>query len=97
MTAYPDETILLARGKYSTLGRERKEQIERAHKICTTLMNSCAAALKDCQAAPPVNSGLLDAMKKCLENLETARDKITELDLERATLKPLAWDGDAES
>ncbi len=84
---YPDELVLIARGKYSTLGKARREQLERARKIVTTLINSGSQALRDCEAKPPVNGDPLNVIASCLKNLTDARDKIVELCSEMESLK----------
>lgn len=84
---FPDEPVLVARGKYSTLGKARREQLSRSQKICTTLMSSCSQALRDCEATPPVNGEPLRTMENCLKNLNDARDKIVELCAEMESLK----------
>lgn len=93
---FPDDQTLLARGKYSTLGRERRAQLARAQKVCTTLMSACSQALRDCEAMPPVNGEPLRSIETCLKNLADCRHKIVELCAEMEVLKPIAWDGDAE-
>lgn len=94
--AYPDDSVLLARGKYSTLGKERRGQLERAQKICATLMSSCSQALRDCEQRPPVNGEPLKAIEKCLGNLAVCRDKLVEICTEMESLKGEAWDGTDE-
>lgn len=91
---FPSDEILIARGKYSTLGRERRAQLERASKICTTLMNACSQTLRDCEAKPPANGDPLQTIGKCLVNLTDARDKLVAICTEMEVLKVTAWDGD---
>lgn len=91
---YPADDILIARGKYSTLSKERKEQIKRVQGICTTMMTAAAQILNDCQAKPPTNMAAYESMAKCLENAISARDKIATLCNDMAELEPVAW-GDA--
>lgn len=90
---FPDDSVLLARGRYSTLGKERRTQLERAQKICTTLMSSCSQALRDCEARPPVNGECLVTIGKCLENLTKTRDSLVEICTEMESIKGEAWDG----
>lgn len=93
MSMYPSDDILLARGKYSTLAKERKEQIVRVQGICATLMTAAHNILQDCQAKPPVNLAALESAAKCVENAISARDRISVLVAEMKTLEPLAWGG----
>lgn len=84
---FPCDAQLIARGKYSTLGRERRSQLSRAQKVCTTLMSSCSQALRDCEATPPVNGEPLRSLDTCLKNLTDCRDKLVELCAEMESLK----------
>lgn len=93
---YPDESVLISRGKYSTLGKERRGQLERAQKICATLMSACSQALRDCEQRPPVNGEPLTTIGKCLDNLIKAREGLVEICTEMESLKPEAWDGAEE-
>lgn len=94
---YPTDDILIARGKYSTLGRERREQLERAQKVCTTIMNNTQQIMRDCEAKNgPTNGEPLETILKCHANLVKARDRLVEIHAERESLKPLAWDGTDE-
>lgn len=88
---YPDDSTLIARGKYSTLSKERKEQIKRVQGVCTTMMTAAHNILQDCQAKPPVNMAAYESMAKCLENAISARDRIAALCTEMAELEPMAW------
>jgi hypothetical protein len=93
---YPDDRILIARGKYSTLGKLRREQLGRAQKICTTLMSSCSQALRDCEAKPPVSVEPLKVIETCLKNLTDSRDRLVEICVEMESLKAEAgYDDDA--
>ena len=89
---FPDESVLLARGKYSTLSRARKSQVERFQKAGQTAMHSIAAALKECQDMPPSDVSHLTMVRKCLENMEAARQEIVELCVEIIPLKAEAWE-----
>ena len=88
---YPADDILIARGKYSTLAGERKEQIKRAQGICTTMVTAAHQILTDCQAKPPTNMAAYESMAKCLENAISARDRLAVLCTEMAELEPKAW------
>jgi hypothetical protein len=88
---FPSDEILLARGKFSTLNKERRAQLERAQGICTMLVTTAHAALRDCEAKPPVNAGHTETIAKCLDNLKDAREKLITLCLGLAELEPEAW------
>lgn len=91
---YPADDILIARGKYSTLSKERKEQIKRVQGICTTAITAAGQILGDCQAKRPTNMAAYESLAKCLENAISARDRIAVLCAEMAELEPKAWGGE---
>jgi hypothetical protein len=88
---YPTDDILIARGKYSTLSKERREQIERVQTIAKTIMHNANPLLADCQEKPPADTAPLKTLEACIQNATKARDRITELCGLMAELEPLAW------
>lgn len=88
---YPDDATLLARGKYSTLGKELREQVERVQKICKTIMHLANPLLDDCQEDPPVDGSVLVKLEECVKNAGKARERIIELCAMRAELREAAW------
>lgn len=88
---FPDDEVCIARGKYSTASKERREQLGRVQKICTTLITEGQAALRDCELRPPVNQAHVDAIVKCYENLIDARARIIEATKVMIELEPAAW------
>lgn len=88
---FPAEPVLIARGKYSTLSKMRREQLERVQGICTTIVSTAQAVLRDCEQKPPVNGANLETLKKCLDNAAEARERIITLCLGLAELEPEAW------
>ena len=88
---YPDDLILLARGKYATLSTDRREQMRRVQAICSTLVTAAQATLRDCEAMPPATLAPLLEIEKCLENLKDAREKIVKLATKMNAIKPEAW------
>lgn len=88
---FPDDKILIARGKYSTLGRERHAQLTRVQKIGTTLIGTANHIMRDCEQVPPVNGSHVKLLEDCLRNVQDAREKLIVLCNEQAALKPEAW------
>lgn len=88
---FPPDDVLIARGKYSTLTKERREQLERVQSICSTMVTAAQAALRDCEARPPVNKGPIDTMTACLTNLQASRERIITLCAGLAELEDEAW------
>lgn len=88
---FPPDPVLIARGKYSTLGRERTEQLKRVQTICQTLMQATQQALRDCEKRPPDNAEPVQTIETCLTNLRKARETLTALCLELDSLRGLAW------
>lgn len=96
MSVFPDDPILIARGKYSTLNSEYKQQIERIMKngkgVVDTMRQYLLLASNGIQERPTINRQSLDALRACLGNFENAWNRIDELVAEMEALKPLAWD-----
>ena len=88
---FPEEPILIARGKVSTLRKERREQLERVQKICTTIVSEAHAALRDCELKPPVSSLHIEILEKCLSNLKDSREKLVTISIDMNNLEPEAW------
>lgn len=88
---FPEESVLIARGKYATLSRERKSQIERVQKISTTIMHMANPLLRDCEERPPKDSGPLKMLEDCVKNAHQARGKLIELCTQMNELKQQAW------
>lgn len=91
---FPDDQVLIARGKYSTLGKARTEQLKRAQAICQTMMTAVNHALRDCEKRPPEEVKIMETIQTCFANLTAARTALIALCMEMEALKPLAWDGD---
>ena len=88
---FPSDEILLARGKYSTLSHERKEQLKRVQDIVSTIITSAHQVLRDCEQRPPVNAELLELLNKCMDNLKAARERLITLGLGLNEIEPDAW------
>jgi len=88
---FPSDDILIARGKYSTLGKERRGQLERVQGICTTIITAAQATLRDCEQIPPVNTGPISTLETCVANLQEARETIVDLANNMQAVKPIAW------
>jgi len=87
---FPSDEILLARGKYSTLSKERHEQIKRVQDICRTVQGTVPLILSDAQEKPPVENHL-ELLGKCIENLITSRERLITLSLGMNELEEEAW------
>ena len=88
---FPEDPILIARGKLSTLRKERREQLERVQKICTTGVSEFHAALRDCELKPPVSGIHIEILEKCLFNMRDARERLTTISLGMNELEEEAW------
>lgn len=88
---FPDDATLIARGKYSTLSRERRKQIERIQTTAGTVMSMCSQILKGVQQETP-DLSTVGGIRKCVDNIEAAANAISELSAEMSTLKPDAWE-----
>lgn len=88
---FPDEPTLIARGKVSTLNKERREQLERVQGICNMIVTEAQAVLKDCHAKPPVNQSHLENLGKCIDNLYKSRERLITVGLGLNEYEPEAW------
>lgn len=88
---FPADDVLIARGKYSTLGKERRIQLERVQKICSTIFTEANQVLKDCEQIPPSDSSHIANLEACLDHLQDGRQRLVELCAEMMAEKMLAW------
>jgi len=88
---FPSDDVLLARGKYATLGKERRVQLERMQDVCSTIVTASHQALRDSEMMPPTNITPLETVEKCLANLKDTRERLVQLSGEMIELKDLAW------
>lgn len=91
VTMYPDDATLIARGKHSTLTKERRAQIRRVQDVCSTIVTAAQATLRDCEEMPPVNIKPIETIDRCIENLKDARVRLVELATNINDLRPQAW------
>ena len=88
---YPDDLTLIARGKYSTLGKERRKQLERCQDACREIVTAAQAVLRDSEGMPPVNAGPLKIVETCLADLKNTREQLIQLCDAMIIIKPFAW------
>jgi hypothetical protein len=88
---FPDDQTLIARGKYSTLGRKRHEQLERLQKICTTVIGTANHIMRDAEQKPPTDLGPLKLLEDCLHNAQNARALLLVLSVQMNELENEAW------
>lgn len=87
---FPDDATLIARGKYSTLGKERRKQLERVQKTAANLMSLCQQAMNGVQAEV-ADTKAISSMQTNVDNLKDAGDLIVSLGTEMAAIKEAAW------
>jgi hypothetical protein len=88
---FPDDARLIAMGKYSMLGRERRAQVERVQTIAKTIMHLANPLLKDCEEKPPADESTLIKLEECIKNARSARNKLIEVGTQMNELEPEAW------
>jgi hypothetical protein len=93
---FPADDILVARGKYSTLNRERRVQVVRVVKVCETMQRHIYALKARLETRDPTTAPIAE-MKRCLESLEDAGNRIVSLCEQLAELHPVAWGQDEVS
>jgi len=89
---FPDDQTLIARGKQTTLLKERREQIERVQNVCKFVQGQVALMLQGVQKRPPEDvTQQVQESNKALENAFKAQVKIIELSAEIDSLEAEAW------
>lgn len=86
---FPDDSTLIARGKYSTLNHERREQIKRAQKIVETMQAKLYTLVQSIQTPEPAPD--LSELRTCLDNLQKASSLIEDLCMQMQELRDIAW------
>lgn len=90
-TMFPEDQRLLAIGKYSFLGRKRREQLERLQKICTTVIGTANHIMRDAEQKPPSDIGPIKLLEDCLKNAQNAREQLVNLSTEMNAIENEAW------
>jgi hypothetical protein len=89
------ETLLLARGRYSTLRAMHEDEMKRMQILCGQLQAGAAYVLKLVQPADDSEaievSAILQQSRSVLDQIEESAKKIAELAAAKAALKPIAW------
>lgn len=88
---FPSDSILLARGKYSTLSSERRALLKRVQSSCSLLMDQASQIMRDAEKEPPVNAEHLTAAAACLEQAGNARAELVKVCEQMIPLKQEAW------
>jgi hypothetical protein len=88
---FPEDSILIARGKYSTLGKQKREQMQRAQKATDYAMVRLQTFLKLMNTDEPTVAPLAE-LRRCLDSLDDAGSKIVSLTEQMKELKSEAWD-----
>lgn len=88
---FPSDDILLARGKYSTLGAERRALLKRVQSSCSLLMDQASQIMRDAEKEPPVNASHLEAALNCLEQAGNARAELVKVCQQMGEIKEDAW------
>lgn len=88
---FPDEQTLIARGKQSTLLKERREQIQRVQDICRKVQGNATLILNEAQKKPPETLAQVEESLRALENAKKAIDRLITLSNGIAELEDEAW------
>jgi len=88
---YPADDVLIARGRYSTLGKERRAQLERVQRICSSVVTEAHKVLKDCEQIPPSDESHLQTLADYVDELKPLRAYILALCASMQTEKEMAW------
>jgi hypothetical protein len=86
---YPPDDVLIARGKYSTLNKERREQIKRGQKIAETMQAIIYKHVTAMQEGKPCDFAELTL---CMGNLQRTADKLVEIVAAMREIESSAWE-----
>ena len=89
---FPSDAILIARGKYATLSKERRRELKIARETGQNLMNAASQIMRDLETEPPVNGGHVEAAQACINTLSDCQAKLGELGAQMQELLPQAWE-----
>lgn len=90
---YPSDDVLIARGKYSTLNKLRREQIKRSQKIAETMQTAIYRLASTMHTGSPCD---FSELHTCMENLMKTASKLEELTASMRNIEPHAWGEGAE-
>ena len=88
---FPADSILLARGKYATLGAARRALLKSAQAACSLLMDQASQIMRDVEQEPPCKPEHLQAAFDCLEQAGNARAELIKICEQMIELKQEAW------
>ncbi len=88
---FPPDDILLARGKYSTLSKERRILLKHVQSSCSLLMDQASQIMRDAEKEPPQKSIHLEAAFTCLEDAGNARAELIKVCEAMLELREKAW------
>lgn len=90
-----DESLLIARGQYSTVRSEHEDAKKSLATMCGELSSCATRILKrlqpDNDAVPESVEELIASAKSSIDAIELCVSNITSLAQQRAKLRPIAW------
>lgn len=89
---FPADAILIARGKYATLSKERRRELKIAQATAQNLMNAASQIMRDLETEPPVDNGHVEAAQDCINMLSDSQAKLLALGTQMQELLPQAWE-----
>ena len=87
---FPDDATLLARGKYATLGSERRKRMKELRERMAAVTDQARVMLRfdeDAKDAGPT----FEAMQRQMERTGECLTELSALQIEMDALKPDAW------
>ena len=90
---FPSDAILLARGKYSTLGAERRALLKRVQSSCSLIMTECQQVMRDAEKELPDNPDYLSAIHTLVHQVDEARADLVKVCEQMVSLRDEAWGG----
>lgn len=87
---FPDDAVLVARGKYATLGASKRDHMKKLHGVMSRLTDQARVVLRYDEDAE-VAYAVFMAMQGNMDEAASTIGQLAELTKEMDELKPSAW------
>ncbi len=88
---FPSDDILIARGKYATLGSERRALLKRIQSSCSLLVSEASQIMREAEKEHPDNPDFVTAAYTLLDTAKAAREELVKVCAAREEVKDLSW------
>jgi len=89
---YPAEPVLIARGKYATLGADKRALMKELHEHVSAITDQARLLLRHGDEKPELVQSFYDAMARRTDLTADTVAKLSEIHAEMEALRPEAWE-----